>query len=523
MTLQKSPVLKRTIAQIRELLKSSPENTHLPSIRRLAEKFSASPVTVLRAIKALDSEGLLLRRWGKGTFVAENQTPTEDSQNQELGKYQSTLHHFRMDIINGKFQTHLPLPPVNQLTTLYNVSYPTIRKVLFSLLEENILKRNGTRYYFFTNRLKQRSRIAIVAFGMSRGSIKIETERERTFYRLLSSIATNNNVDLEIICYNDYLDIPCFYTPANEPLENYLKSTALSGIILSSYHMNNSAACLATLLTYNIPVSAWIEDSRILSTVDRFGSHYRKLTFFDSSYTTTPGSDVGRYLLEKGHRSISFISPFHGSPWSQNRLKGLKKAVSLLPGATIYPFTDSENINDYFFMLPFLEESVFDRHFKSDSLQQQIHSFLSPRLEAVKYEHDTLLRDSAIFTCIKNAVDQTLSMPSITAVVGVNDLIAGLINDYWNYLNISYEKRPALIGFDNSFKSLQHQFSSYEFNTQGEVQNMITHILYPNNALFSRNKPVIRLSGTIIERASTRNRPPTMSQLGSNLGNHPAV
>lgn len=514
MPFQKSPVLHRTIAQIRELLKKSPEINTLPSVRRLSKTFNASPVTVLRAIKVLESDGLLQRRWGKRTLVAENQLASTDSKNQEMGKYPSTLHRFKMDIISGKFQTHLPLPPVNQLTTLYNASYPTIRKVLLSLLKENILKRNGARYYFFTNRLKQRLRIAIVAFGISRGTIKIETEREKNFYRLLSSIAISNNVDLEIISYNDYLDNPCFYTPSTEPLELFFKASGISGIILSSYHMNDSAACLATLMTYNIPVSAWIEDSRIHSTVDRFRSYYRKLTFFDSSYTTTPGCDVGRYLLEKGHHSIAFISPFHGSPWSQNRLKGLKKAVSHYPGATVYPFTNSENINDYFFVLPFLENADFDRHFTSDFLHQQLHSFLSPRLLAVKYEHDALLRDSAIFTCIKNAVDQILTTPSITAVVCVNDLIAGLIDDYWNFNNISYEKRPALIGFDNSFKSLQQQFSSYEFNTQGEVQNMITHVLYPDNALFSLNKKVIHLSGTIIERASSRNRPPTASQLG---------
>jgi DNA-binding transcriptional regulator YhcF (GntR family)/DNA-binding LacI/PurR family transcriptional regulator len=483
---------------------NSSEKGNLPSVRRLALQLCVSPVTILRAIKTLENDGLLVRRWGKGTFVADNLPPTPDSTDQSVGKYLDTLLKFKKDIVDGKFQTHLPLPPVNQLTTLYNASYPTIRRVLSALLEENILKRNGARYYFFTNRLKYRSRIAIVAFGMGKGSIKIETERERTFYRLLSSIASDNNVDLEFICYNDYLDNPCFYTPENKSMEVYLKKSGISGVILSSYHMNNSAECLATLMTYNTPVSAWIEDSRILSTVDRFGSHYRKLTFFDSSYSTIPGNDVGRYLLEKGHRGIAFISPFHGSPWSQNRLKGLKKAVSFNPEATLYPFTVSEYINDYFYMLPFLQHGDFERHFRSDSLTQQIHDFLSPRLSSIKYEHDTLLRDNAIFTCIKKTVDQITSTPSITALVCVNDLIAGMINDYWSFLKIPYEKRPALIGFDNSFKSLQQQFSSYEFNTQGEIQNMITHVLYPDNSLFSRNKPVIRLSGKVIERASTQ-------------------
>jgi DNA-binding transcriptional regulator YhcF (GntR family)/DNA-binding LacI/PurR family transcriptional regulator len=504
MSHNKSPVLQETISKIRALLNNSSNNGALPSVRSLAQQFSVSPVTVLKAVKVLKSEGHLSSRWGKGLFIPENKTIPATNNKVKEGKYQTTLHQFKSDIISGKYQTHLPLPPINQLVAYYNASYPTIRKVLSALLEESILKRNGARYYFFTNRLKKRSRIAVVAFGMNRGSIKIETERERNFYRLLSSIATDNNVDLEMLCYNDYLDVPCFYTPENEPIERYLTSAGISGIILSSYHMNNSAECLATLMTYNIPVSAWIEDSGILNTVDRFVPHYRKLTFFDSSYSTIPGSDVGRYLLEKGHRGIAFISPFHGSPWSQNRLKGLKKAIDLHPDAVLYPFTDSKHINDYFFMLPFLENKDFDRDFQPDSKINSVHAFLSYRLSFIKYEHDTLLRDNAIFVCIKNAVDQVISSSSITALVCVNDLIAGIITDYWNFLNISHEKRPALIGFDNSFKSLQQQFSSYEFNTYGEIQNMITHVLYPENALFSRNKPIIHLSGKVIERASSQ-------------------
>jgi DNA-binding transcriptional regulator YhcF (GntR family) len=505
MAIKRSPVLQETIAKIRELVKKASKNGNLPSVRRIAQQFGVSPVTVMRAVGVLKGEGVISSRWGKGLFSPESRLPPPAGfDNSGGGKYEKTISRFKKDVLGGNFQTHLPLPPVNQLTAHYNASYPTIRKVLSALLKEKILKRIGARYYFFTGRLKHTSRIAIVAFGLSREAIKIETERERNFYRLLSSTAADNNVSIEILCYNDYLSKPCFYTPDNEPLERYLKSSGICGIILSSYHMNNSAECLAALLTYNIPVSAWIEDSGIFSTIERFGSRYKKLTFFDSSYSTIPGSDVGRYLLEKGHRTIAFISPFHGSPWSQNRLTGLKKAIALHPGVTLIPFTISEYINDYYFLLPVLDKSDFDRHFASDAIKEEVNDFLVPRLSAVKYEHDTLLRDNALFSCIKAAVDQVTADRSITALVCVNDLVAGLITDYWNHRRVSPESRPALIGFDNSFKSLQLQFSSYEFNTRGEIQNMISHVLYPENALFSGNKPVIRLSGKIIERASSQ-------------------
>ena len=112
------------------------------------------------------------------------------------------------------------------------------------------------------------------------------------------------------------------------------------------------------------------------------------------------------------------------------------------------------------------------------------------------------MRDNAIFTSVNKAVDQVTADQSITALVCVNDLVAGLLADYWDYLQILPKKRPALIGFDNSFDSLRKQFSSYEFNTRGEIQNMISHVLYPENTMFTRRKPVIRLKGTVIERAS---------------------
>jgi DNA-binding GntR family transcriptional regulator/DNA-binding LacI/PurR family transcriptional regulator len=498
-----SPILDTTIENIRKLLENSAGRGTLPPVRSMARQFGVSPVTVMRAVRVLESNGVLTSRWGKGIAKKGTVTPPSTTGVRDGSTFERTLERFRNDIFRGYFRTHLPLPPVNQLTARYDVSYPTIRKVLSALLSENILKRNGARYYFFTNRPARHPRIAIIAFGEARETIKIETERERTFFRNLSSIAADNNVDLEILCYNDYLEKPHFYTPHNEPLQQYLKTAGICGIILSSYHMNNSAECLATLLSLNIPVSAWIEDSGILSTVDRFGSYYRKLTFFDSSYSTIPGNDVGRHLLEKGHRTIAFISPFHGSPWSRNRFKGLTKAATIHPDATLHQFTATEYINDYYYMLPFLEKNDAGCTTLSHALKKRVHRFLAPRLSAIKQEHDTLLRDNAIFASVKNAVDRITADESVTALVCVNDLVAGLITDYWDFQQIPSRRRPALFGFDNSFTSIRKQISSYEFNTHGEIQNMINHVLYPDTTLFNRNRPVIRLKGTVIERASS--------------------
>lgn len=46
--------------------------TALPSFRQLAEKLMVSVITVKRAYEELEREGIIYRRQGLGTFVAEN-------------------------------------------------------------------------------------------------------------------------------------------------------------------------------------------------------------------------------------------------------------------------------------------------------------------------------------------------------------------------------------------------------------------------------------------------------------------
>jgi len=59
--------LKRDISEGR-----LPAGTPLPSFRQLAEQLMVSLITVKRAYEELEREGIIYRRQGLGTFVAEN-------------------------------------------------------------------------------------------------------------------------------------------------------------------------------------------------------------------------------------------------------------------------------------------------------------------------------------------------------------------------------------------------------------------------------------------------------------------
>src|SRR5215211_7745548 len=58
--------LKRDVSEGR-----LPAGTALPSFRRLAEQLMVSLITVKRAYEELEREGIIFRRQGLGTFVAE--------------------------------------------------------------------------------------------------------------------------------------------------------------------------------------------------------------------------------------------------------------------------------------------------------------------------------------------------------------------------------------------------------------------------------------------------------------------
>lgn len=498
MNSRSTPVLTETVRKIRSIIEKSTDE-RLPSVRNLARLCSVSPMTVIRAITVLKNEGVLESRWGSGHFITGRKiSGPELTNNQQADRVKRIVLELKNDISEGKYPTHQSLPTIKQLSARYNVSYPSIKKALELLCIEKVIKRSGVRYHFFPSRIKSGLKVAIVASGPGRNSIRIETERERNFYRLLSTAAMNHNVALETICCNDSQEELHFYTPDDSPIETYLKSKDISGIILSSYHMKDSAECLRRLLQFNIPISAWVEDHRILKMVDRYSSNRKKLTFFDSSYSTLPGYEVGRYLIGKGHKNIAYISPFHQSPWSQNRLSGLKKAALSDPEVRIFPFVCTQYLNDYYFMLKVLEESSFEKNCSTPDITQKLHPFLQSRISSVRSEHDMLLRDSLIFTECEKLMKKALENSSITAWVCANDHIAVLITDYWNYTSMSLAKRPVLIGFDNSFMSFERNISSYEFNTYGEVQLMLSHLLYPNSL---NDKAAVRISGRVVERA----------------------
>jgi GntR family transcriptional regulator len=79
------PFYRQVVDQISALVRSGqlPPNSKLPSVRELAAQLMVSLITVRRAYADLEAAGLVIRRQGQGTFVADKVEQASQAQAQE--------------------------------------------------------------------------------------------------------------------------------------------------------------------------------------------------------------------------------------------------------------------------------------------------------------------------------------------------------------------------------------------------------------------------------------------------------
>ncbi|MCA9122563.1 MAG: GntR family transcriptional regulator [Planctomycetaceae bacterium] len=71
------PIYRQIVRQVKYLIASGQLDTdeELPPIRTLAEQLTVTPNTIVKAYGQLESEGIVYKRRGAGTYVAEFQSP----------------------------------------------------------------------------------------------------------------------------------------------------------------------------------------------------------------------------------------------------------------------------------------------------------------------------------------------------------------------------------------------------------------------------------------------------------------
>ena len=272
-------------------------------------------------------------------------------------------------------------------------------------------------------------------------------ERELTFMQKVYAEARRNNLKVKALGY--YEDEGLFLDAAGNQVR--LEDCGeYFGAVVSTMLVFNISRLFALLACTRFPISVWWEHP--LYDIPRALKKEKRYAFFNLAFGDFPGRAVGRFLKEKGMERVAFISPYHMSMWSRDRLKGLKEV-----GLKVVEATDASHASHFDFMQ-----------------EKEAHEHFSRILQKLVKE-----------------------VPPVDAWVVSNDRVGG---ELLSLVEQGKLKRPPyMVSFDNSNDSYRNRLDSFEFSLDALAEQSVFHLISPSVTLYKKDD-FRELSGHVVEK-----------------------
>lgn len=439
------------------------DGDRLPSIRDLAKAYGVSPNTVQATLKILESGTKIRCIQGKGSFWTSNGLlPIIDPPQPRESASEKLNRLFKEDWERGFLKTDEALPLMKELAQRYNTSQTLIRKFLSTLVRQGILIRSG-RQFFFTPKKQVAeqtplSELLFVTRCNSWGGFTAESEREMDFIRMVYKKAGASHYKLSLLGINE---------KNGKLIDRSGKTCKLSefknavGAILSTMLVNDPQHLLQIFAGVKFPVAVWWEHPE-QNLPPRFFNK-PNWAFFNSTFGSIPGQEMGKQLQLNGITQIAYFSPYHNSSWSVDRLIGLKNS-----GLKVKEYTDSEFASPWDF--------------------KQIARKKVEKLSVEAYAREILKKKIILLTNKNKDYEQ---LP----IVCVNDEVASVLLELADEKRLNISKQ--IYGFDNSAESYLLRLPSYDFNTQALVDHMFFSIENTDTVL---QKKMQQILGQVVEK-----------------------
>lgn len=445
------------------------DESRLPSIRTLMQAYGVSTNTIQKALKNLEKDGKIVRIQGKGCFwKGANQTDSFIPKNSAaLTIRESALERlsrqFQEDWEHGNFKPYEPLPLSKELGIRYNVSQTILRSFLTAKVNQGILERKGRQYNFIQKKEVHSSaplgEIIFVTRCNSWGGFTAESEREMDLLRLVYKKAGASKYKLILLGINENSGTIIDRSGKTCKIEDYPNAV---GAMLSTLLVMNPNRLLQLFADVKYPVAIWWEqppESLPLRYLNKLN-----WSVFNSTFGAQPGAELGKHLISQGIKKTAFISPYHNSSWSKDRLKGLQES-----GLNVVACTDSE------YASPWDYRQIARKNVAKYSVEAYARELLKKKLSSIM-ENNT----------------ESEQIPWVC----VNDDVASVLIEMSEEGRLNISKQ--MFAFDNSAESYLLRLPSYDFNTQALVDQMFYSI---ENPTFNEGQKKIRqILGQVVEK-----------------------
>lgn len=432
----------------------------LPSIRNLARHCGVSANTVQRALKILAARGAVYGLPGKGYYRGAGPAPVPPlppAGNDGPGRIAESL---QADLRKGDLDPFARLPPRKALADRYRVSTRTLRKALAALETRGALIRDGRTFRFRAGASAlSGSRVILVTRCDSAGGLLLEGERELDFLKAAYRESRALGLELKVAGFD----------PGGRLLDRQGRSIAsmpggrpILGFLVSTWLVPDVLGILARLRPYRLPVSIWWEHSRQAFAKTRFP---RNVALFNLSFGERAGALVAETLFGLGHRRAVFLSPFHASAWSQQRLEGLRSGFRKVPGGEVAAL-------------------VSDAHASPWTFQEEAWKSLRAARRGLAADDPKVMRRKRLNLArhVRGMLEAAPPDPEATAWVCVNDEVAEIVFAFLQSRRAG--PAPYLISFDNSSASYRLGIDSFAFDAGAMVRQMLFHLTRPSAAGF---------------------------------------
>ena len=422
------------------------DGDRLPSVREVAASSGASTFTVFRAYKKLASQGKIYAEHGNGFFWGTKPKIEASAREYETERVERLL----LDAWkSGKISVDNPLPSIKDMCLSYATTLGTMRRTLEQLRAKGTLERKGQgRYYFASARVtSETTEILLIMRCNPNGDFNCLGERELSFMQKVYVEAHRNNLNVKAL---GYYEEEGAFLDANGNRIKLEECRDCFGAVVSTMLVFDINKLFAKLATTRFPVAVWWEHP--LYDIPRALKKEKRFAFFNLAFGEFPGRTVGRFLKKKGLTRIAFVSPYHMSMWSRDRLKGLKNV-----GLEVFEATDASHASPYDFMQ-------------------------EPRAHA-RYRQ-------ILMSLVKK-------IPPVDAWVVSNDRVGVELISLANQGKIP--RPPYMVSFDNSTDSYRNRLDSFEFNVETLAEQSVFHLVSPGITLYKKGD-FRELSGHVVEK-----------------------
>lgn len=441
----------------------------LPPVRAWASRLGAGSRSILEALDRLVDKGVLRKRGRSGHWRSE-EFPTDAASS---GRFDATriTERISQELRTGEHPWHIPFASVKELARRWGCHRQTASRVLANLQQAGLLERRGRSYHPVPPRRgKTGTSVSVLCVGAAglRGELRMDSDREIDFWKELGIESSRLGLGLRRVPWSG----------GHLPID-----PSVVGVVASTWHLPDPEALYKVLDRVRIPVCVWIQDPSSHRSPVR--SHPR-LRFHDQGYGAASGKLLAAHVFDRGHGHLAFVSPWHGSVWSRERLEGILDEANRR-GGTVDVFR-LEGISEWDRLAPAWEDPAMWDGFPAETIAQVVEGPVEP------------VRELAISTLGWNRIRRDMEpllegalASGATAWIGANDECA-LIAKEW--LAARGEHR-IVVGFDDTSGALRADMTSFRFDSGAMVRSMLGQILSKG-----QGPGLVRHEGVVVVRGT---------------------